>query len=122
MSSSAGNTWARFASADAAHHDIRRHASFVARNSYGYRAPRICHFEGAPHGTSRTAEPCARPRNLLSESSWLVAASRTSPVRHLRDRMLSTAAASILARADTGFLGPATSGTGDGGQRGRASE
>src|ERR1043165_9500749 len=36
-------------------------------------APQTCHFEGAPRSTFRFGDPGARPRNLLSESSWPVA-------------------------------------------------
>jgi hypothetical protein len=46
---------------------------------------------------SRAAIPWRRPRNLLSVTSWPVAASGTSPVRHGRDRTLSAATASGLA-------------------------
>jgi hypothetical protein len=46
----------------------------------------MCHSEGAPREPVRITIPGARPRNLLSVSSWRVATPRTSPVRRLRRR------------------------------------
>jgi hypothetical protein len=59
---------------------------FVARPIHRVRAPRTCHFEGAPQGTGRITRPCARPRNLLSTAWWPIARPGPSPVRPSRGR------------------------------------
>jgi hypothetical protein len=73
-------------------------------------APRTCHFEGAPREPVRTTTPGARPRNLLSDSSWSVVRPKPAPSGCFAAANPVRAAASGLARSDTGFLGPATSG------------
>jgi hypothetical protein len=67
------------------------------------------HFEGAPHSTFPREEPGARPRNLLSVSSWSAASPEPAPSSGCATERPVRAAAAILTRADSRFLGPATS-------------
>jgi hypothetical protein len=88
----------------------------------GADSARICHFEGAPHETLPNRE--ALRATEKSTLRFLVAFRRVpnQPCPAPARPQFSTAAASCLARADSRFLGPATSGARNGGQRGRASE
>ena len=74
----------------------------------------ICHSEGAPHGTVLHSRPGARPRNLLSVSSWPAATPRAGPVWRLRRRAWRglPRPASSRPRVDSSALQPAAHSSG----------